>query len=282
MATTHTAFGKFKHYYRALRRAGLLDRVPVLLSEGDSWFSTPLYYNLVDWLEVASPSAAFSRMEDSGDEALNMFSAGNLKQIGTRLREIEFDALLISAGGNDFVGDFLASTFADAPPMGVEEALARVVKTGRFTAVYKAYEALIQTAVKARPQIQILAHSYDYPILMGEPAELSIENIGLAAFFKRRIGDWIALHVKRALPEAAEQRAFARSLIDHFWEQVLEPLRKAHPANFHLVDLRGTLPEAAHWNDEMHPNGAGFKLLAQAYRAQLRGLLDEAKRPALG
>lgn len=282
MSTTHTAFGKFLNYYRALKREGALDSVPVLLSEGDSWFSTPLYYNLVDWLEVGSPAGAFLRMESSGDLATRMFTGSSLLRIADRLEAIEFDALLISAGGNDFVSDFLAATFQGTSAMSVDAAFDRVRKTGRFKDVRQSYEALIRAAIGARPQIQILAHSYDYPIRMGKPAKLTVEQIGLAALFKRSVGDWIERHVKAALPAEDDQRAFARRLIDHFEAAVLHPLHQAYPANFHYVDLRGRLPDAADWNDEMHPTGAALRALALPYREALRDLLAPAKRAALG
>jgi lysophospholipase L1-like esterase len=288
MATTHTAVGKFLNYYRALDRARdangarLRERIPVLLSEGDSWFSTPLYYNLVDWLEVASPDGAFLRTEASGDLATRMFSASNLSRIASRLKAIEFDALLISAGGNDLVDEFLAATFAGAGPMTVDQAFNRVQASGRFDEVRLAYEALINTAVAARPGIRILAHSYDYLLRMGAPAQLSIEQIGLVALFKRKAGDWIARHVQHALASQDDQRAFARQLIDHFHEAVLKPLHKAHPNHFHFVDLRGLLLSESDWNDEMHPTADAFQRLANPYREALRALLPANKRAALG
>lgn len=288
MATTHTAFGKFLNYYRALGRARgangapLRDRIPVLLSEGDSWFSTPLYYNLVDWLEVESTEGAFLRMEASGDLATRMFSGDNLRKIGSRLRAIEFDALLISAGGNDLVDEFLAETFAGTGPMTVDQAFNRVQASGRFDEVRRAYEALINTAIAARPGIRILAHSYDYLQRMGAPAQLSIEQIGLVALFKRKAGDWIARHVQHALATQDAQRAFARRMIDQFHETVLKPLHEACPDHFHFVDLRGLLPAESDWNDEMHPTADAFRRLAVPYREALRNLLPASKRAALG
>lgn len=288
MATTHTAFGKFLNYYRALDRArdangtSLRKRIPVLLSEGDSWFSTPLYYNLVDWLEVGSPNGAFLRMEATGDLATRMFSGSNLRKIASRLKAIEFDALLISAGGNDFVDEFLKTTFAGIGQMTVTQAFNRVKASGRFDQVRAAFQTLITTAAAARPGIRILAHSYDYPLRMGVPAQLSIEQIGLIALFKRQAGDWIARHVGHVLSSPDDQRAFARKLIDHFHDEVLTPLHQHNPTHFHFVDLRGLLHSEADWNDEMHPTADAFQRLVQPYRDALRALLPAQKQAALG
>jgi len=282
MATTHTAFGHFLRHYRALRRAGLLNRVPVLLSEGDSWFSTQLYYNLVDWLEIEAPGAAFMRLESSGDLATDIFQGKQLRKLRSRLEDLDFDVLMISAGGNDFVDDFLAGLFRDQPAMSVDAAFQRVLDSGRFNDVKQAYERMISSAVAARPSIKILAHSYDYPRLMGKPARLTIENIGLIAFFKREVGDWIHTPMKTALDDADDQRDFAKRLMDHFHDDVLLKLTD-HPSRaFHVSDFRGQLTSDEDWNDEMHPTGQGFKKLAKIYREDLKALLPVGKREAMG
>jgi lysophospholipase L1-like esterase len=282
MATTHTAFGQFLNHYRALKRAGQLATTPLILSEGDSWFSTPLYFNLVDWLEADAAQSAFLRLESSGDLATDIFAGASLRKIGQRLKDIEFDVLLISAGGNDFVDEFLRRTFAGKSPMSVAAALTTVRATGRFDQVRVAYQRMIDTALAARPNIRILAHSYDYPQRMGAPAQLTLEQIGLVALLKRSIGDWIQKNVRHVLPTEDEQRAFARGMIDEFHDSVLMPLHNAHPQHFELVDFRGQLTQASDWNDEMHPTGNAFRRLAVPLRAHLRALLPVAKQAGIG
>jgi hypothetical protein len=282
MAITHTEYGKFINHYRALDRAGHLATTPMILSEGDSWFSTPLYYNLVDWLEVRAPNAVFMRMENSGDLAVDMFSGGNLRSIGSRLKAFEFDVLLLSAGGNDFVDRFLRDAFKNSAPMSAEEALERVVATGRYDEVLRAYQRMLDAAFKARPSLRVVTHSYDYPRLMGEPAQLSVEQIGLVALFKRSIGDWIARYVRHVLPTEALQLAFAKQLIDAFFERVLTPLKTQYGDRLDVVDFRGLLTQDAQWNDEMHPSGAGFERLADVFRVSMRAALPALKRAGLG
>lgn len=282
MATTHTDYGKFINHYRALDRAGRLPTTPLILSEGDSWFSTPLYYNLVDWLEVHAPNAVFMRMEKSGDEALNMFSGGNLRSVSHRVKAFDFDVLLLSAGGNDFVDRFLRDTFRNASAMTPETALERVVDSGRYADVLRAYQRMLDAALKARPDLKIITHSYDYPRLMGAPAELTVEQIGLVALIKRSVGDWIARYVSDALPTSAEQIAFAKLLIDQFFERVLKPLKTEFGVALTVVDFRGTLDHDTDWNDEMHPTGSAFERLAAIMRAKIREALPEGKRAGIG
>lgn len=280
MATTHTDYGKFIHAYRGLDRNDALADTALLLTEGDSWLSTPLYHNLGDWLEVTAQRALFMRMENSGDLATRIFQGGNLRSIGSRLKAFQFDVLLISAGGNDLVDEFLRERFRSQPQMSVAAAVDWVVQSGRFEQVRQAYLRGIESVQRANPHTQILAHSYAYPLLMGQPAKLRVEQIGLAALFKRSIGDWIAKHIRHVLPELEMQQAFAKDLMDQFFELVLQPLAAQHP-RFHVVDVRTALPSAQDWNDEMHPSQAGFRKLAVPVREALRALLPTTKQSAI-
>jgi hypothetical protein len=282
MASTHTDFGTFLKHYRALKRADLLDTTPLILSEGDSWFSTPLYYNLVDWLETEAHHALFMRLEASGDLATRMFRGGNLKVLESRLKNLEFDVLLISAGGNDFVDDYLQRLFENAKRMTPEQALARVIASGRYDDVLKAYRRGLEIAFAARPNLQVITHTYDYPRLMGQAAKLSVEAIGLVALFKRSVGDWIARHIRHVLPSEDEQRAFVKLLIDEFSNRVLSVLKNEYDSALTIVEFRGNLTSDADWNDEMHPTGAAFRTLAADLRAAVRSVLPAAKRAGIG
>ena len=281
MATTHTDYGRFINHYRALERADLLTQTPLILTEGDSWFSMPLYYNLIDWLEIQAPEAVFLRMENSGDLAVNIFSGGNLRSIGSRLKAFEFDVLMLSAGGNDFVDRYLRDTFKNQTAQSPDTAYERVLQSGRFGEVLKAYQRVLDTAFKAKPSLRVLTHGYDYPHLLGKPAKLTVQNIGLAALLKHEIGDWIAKYIKHVLPTISEQREFVRLLIDGFFDQVLTPLQAQYDGALEVIDFRGMLTRDEDWNDEMHPTSAGFRQLAEALQPKLRALLPVAKQSGI-
>jgi len=280
MATTHTQFGKFINHYRAINKAGLLPTTPIILSEGDSWFSTPLYYNLVDWLEVDARNALFMRMESSGALATEIFDGGSLKKLSSRLKAFEFDILLLSAGGNDFVDTFLRDTFRNAKPMTPEAALQKVIDSGRYNDVLRAYRRILNAAFKVRPKLHVITHTYDYPRLMGQKAELTVEQLGLIVIFKRSVGDWIAKHVRKALPTEDEQRAFARLMMDQYSTSVLAALKQTYGDALTIVEYRGRLTNDSDWNDEMHPTEASFKRLAVKLRENVRAALPEGKQSA--
>lgn len=282
MATTHTAFGKFLNHYRNVVREGLLPTTPVIMSEGDSWFSTPLYYNLVDWLEIGASSALFLRMESNGAEAVDMFVGRSLRKINRRLEDIEFDLLLISAGGNDFVDDFLKDAFLNQQPMTPEAALQTVVATGRYNQVLQAYRTMLKAAFAARPGLQVVTHTYDYPRLMGAKGKLTVEQLGLAALFKRSVGDWIARHVRHVLPSEAEQRSFAKLMMDEFSTRVLAELKREFGNAVQIVEFRGQLTQDSDWNDEMHPTQAAFQKLSTKLHSVVKSALPAAKRAGIG
>ncbi|MBX3700156.1 MAG: hypothetical protein KF903_04065 [Dokdonella sp.] len=285
-----TRRGEFRRIYGQLRRdRALFARTPIVFCEGDSWFATPLAMNLLDWLVWPAPEdetrgvplfgagGLFFRAEHSGDRALQMFDADGVRDKVDWFAAFEFDLVLLSAGGNDFVGDFLVELFADVRrAMSVDAALQRVRASGRYAAVRAALQRMIAALQATRAGVPVLAHSYDYPRRLGAPAVLSLHNVGLAALARSGLGPWIAPALAVALPAAADQREFARSLIDGYVAEVLEPLR-ADPVSgqvFDFVDLRGTLTREDQWADEMHPTSAGFALLAARFRRQARARLQ--------
>src|SRR5690606_22336615 len=136
-----------------------------------------------------------------------------------------FDLALLSAGGNDFTGAFLARTFAGQPRMSVAQAFDLVVATGRYAQVLAAYRRVVAAFVAARPRTPILAHTYDYPLALGRPGVLGVAGVGAIALLKREVGPWIAPHVAHVLPSTSDQRAFARRIIDGFELRVLRVLR---------------------------------------------------------
>lgn len=284
-----TRRGEFRRIYRALvRHKELRKRTPVVFCEGDSWFSTPLSMNLLDWLVFPSPEdeekgvpifgqgGLFFRTEMSGDLAIDMFAAKRLKDIMQWYGGFDFDVALLSAGGNDFVDTFLKKLFAGASPMTPAQAFDRVAATGRYEQVYQAYERALGRMVKLHPGTPIIGHTYCYPVRLGVAADLTLANLGAAALIKGSIGPWIAPHVRGALPDIADQRLFTRLLIDGIVERVLDPLAEdsRFKGTFRYLDLREELPLEQDWADEMHPTGAGFHRLSRHFAEAIEAVFE--------
>lgn len=271
-----TEFEAFRDAYRAANRAHTLANTPVVLSEGDSWFAFPLdNFNMLDVVTTLVPGL-YLRLEDNGDEAVRMFKKGsrNLDRIGEHLKTFQFNAVLISAGGNDIVGEHLEGVFAGKATLTPQEAV-DLVKAARFGVVRQSYENLIAVVRAAgKGKVPILAHTYDYPVRLGVPAKLDLKGIGLIALLVSKVGDWIGRYVQAVLPVRTDQLEFVRLLLDSFRDEILVPLQKENPDLFHFCPLLGTLgPDATLWHDELHPSDAGFQKLGQKFASQLKNLI---------
>ena len=78
---------------------------PVIISEGDSWFSFPLHANTIDHLdEMANRKISLLRLESNGDELLEIFGSKQKTKLRRYLERYPVEALLFSGGGNDIVG----------------------------------------------------------------------------------------------------------------------------------------------------------------------------------
>lgn len=275
-----TRRGEFRRIYRALKgHKELRKRTPVVFCEGDSWFSTPLSMNLLDWLVFPSPEdekkgvpifgqgGLFFRTEKSGDLAIDMFAPKKLGDIMKWYGGFDFDVALLSAGGNDFVDTFLQKLFAGANPMTPAQAFARVVASGRYQQVHQAYERALSKMVKLHPKTPIIGHTYCYPVKLGVAADLSLANLGAAALLITSIGPWIGPQMHQALPGIADQRLFTRLLIDGIVSRVLDPLAQdsRFKGTFRYLDLRQEVPAVEDWSDEMHPTGATFHRLSRHF-----------------
>ncbi len=281
--------GRFKEIYRELDRRNMLEHTPIIFCEGDSWFSTPLTMNLLDWLVFPSPEeeaqgvplfgrgGLFFRDESSGALATEMFTAEKVAKLKKWYKGFKFDLVLISAGGNDFVDDFLAELFEGQSALSVDEAVALVVNSGRYEEILAAYRVFINGFLEANPESIFIGHTYDYPLKLGQPGELTVGNLGLAALLKRSVGDWIGTHIRGSLEHINEQRQFAKRLVDEFKSRVLDELKAEFTDQFFFVDFRGSLTDENLWFDEMHPTGEGFFNLAQQYRAMIKARLPLEK-----
>jgi hypothetical protein len=283
-----TRRAEFRKIHRALLRdPWLRQRTPVVFCEGDSWFSTPLSMNLLDWLVYPTPEeerrgvpivgrgGLFFRAEHSGDLAIDIFKPRRFNDVMRWYDSIDFDIALLSAGGNDFVGKFLKTTFARKGAMTPQAAYDFLrTTTTRFEDVRDAYAFALGRMVSLRPKTPIIGHTYAYPLRMGVPADLTIANLGALALLKDNAGPWIGPQMARVLPTIEAQRAFAALLIDGFVEHVLQPLAndRRFRGRFRYIDLREGVPRVEDWFDEMHPTGAAFHRLSKPFAQAIEDL----------
>jgi hypothetical protein len=161
---------------------------PVVVSQGDSWFSYPHEKNVVDFLDeplsgrdapnkkgkdASQRDWSLLRLERMQDEILGVMTGGERAFLNEILHRYEVDALLFSAGGNDLLGPDLGAllqpfrsgmTAADAV---VEGRLGR-----RLRQIEDCYRELIDMVLDDGADLKVLVNSYDLPLPSCEEARL--------------------------------------------------------------------------------------------------------------
>jgi V8-like Glu-specific endopeptidase len=251
---------------QAIRRVEFLhDRrtrpdLPTVLAEGDSWFLHPLVTDTLDHLRreafnVRSLAAA-------GDTAAAMLGgAGPLDALARG----EARALLLSAGGNDLLGEgrIAGAVHPEDPERAPDALVDWPAYEQLLCAVIARYRATLSRLARARPEVRVFAHGYDHPARV-------------------EAGPWIWPPLARLGYTPARARDVVAVLLDRF-NAALAALSREAPNLVHL-DMRGVVgPRAEAWHDAIHPDGAGFGRVAEVFAdAVERFLAGSADRATSG
>jgi len=258
---------------------GLIEQIrhhsdqPVILTEGDSWFSFPLHRNVVDHLLTMGHFSVL-RLEKPGDELLRMLDAKPLRKLKEHLdrtyltrggKDYRAEALLMSGGGNDLLGDDLV-LYLKANPAGttaldfveVDRVLDKLQQIGI------AYRQLCWARDDVNPECTILAHGYDYAVPGDRPVRI--------LWGLKKLGPWMHKAMNGEVDPtvfvpAQHRRAIAAWLVDEF-NQVLATIA-ASERRFVHVDSRGSVG-SGEWNDEIHPRSTGFEKVARKFEGELK------------
>lgn len=241
---------------------------PQVLAEGDSWFAHPIQWNILFHL-LDGGGYAIRRLASIGDELADMIRDVDHQPEYLRLLErkrFHFGAVLFSGGGNDLLGSPLPSLLRNRAEVGSwRDVIDEIVLKGELEKLRTAYRKVIDRIQTARPGCHLLAHGYDRPYPRNKGTTLFWGRITVA-------GPWMH-HVMndKGLVDPVERHDVCGVLIDRLNDEVLAPLANDH-AQFHHIDLRGTLQSVGEWDDEIHPKSAGFKRMAARFRVVLDGL----------
>jgi lysophospholipase L1-like esterase len=240
-------------------------------AEGDSWFDkfTPIGTrgtNLLDALRAPFVTAVVD-VSHIGDEIQEMVRGRQERQTRTLLKMFSFDAILLSAGGNDLRALF-EHVFAERSQPWTKAEVMDLVHRSRHHSFFAPVVADIARFFDLRDRSQrnantpILLHGYDY--LQPRPA-------GAQIFAGTRLGTgpWLYPLLRRANLDDAQMRAVADAVIDELNAQLAQLCRGS--ANVTFIDQRGLLTPAApgsegpsnDWMDEIHPNDRGYGKLAR-------------------
>jgi hypothetical protein len=233
---------------------------PVIISEGDSWFSFPIHANTVDFLdEMAKRRISLLRLEASGDRALKIIGGRQKIRLADYLHRYPVQALLFSGGGNDVVGSNLLPLLNQREPgMTWQDCINPTTTDARFDALRSAYLDLIHLRNENRPDCRIYLHGYDWAIPSGRGAKL----------WGIKVGPWMRPNLERkGITDPEDQRKIIRELLERFagMQRDLVPNHE----NVVVVRTQDTLT-ASEWNDELHPSRRGFEKIATKFRTELK------------
>ena len=251
-----------------------------ILAEGDSWFDkfTPLPVGSNLLSAIKTPFVvALHDLSHVGDEADEMAHGWQARQTRALLGfpSFEFDAILLSAGGNDLKNVF-ASVFRSVADgqISVGDALTPACYDAQLQPIMQSIRQLIalrdNAASSKNRSCPVLLHGYDY---------FQPRPCGARVFAGTRLGPgpWLYPAMKQAGLNDGQMAAAARAVVD----SLNEALKRIDSPNVHVVDTRGTLSLApagstvpsADWEDEIHPSSDGFAKLARRWEDVLIPLL---------
>ena len=241
---------------------------------GDSWFEYPLDGN-VPIPFFNSAIVANSQLGAKGTPNPNILNRAVHGQASTAVLTWEnqsvmvndwitsanwtngvLDAILVSMGGDDIVGDQFAIYLNYGG--GVKTVSDRF--QGALDLVRASYCDLFAMRDLFAPDVPIFGHCYDYALPNGVPA---------AAVF----GPWLQPSFNFAYYNFSDAQQVVVDMIDKFYA-MLSNLASDAKNNFYLIDTRNTIaPNNASpngWANELHPYPSGFGGLADKFLASLR------------
>ena len=232
---------------------------PVLISEGDSWFSFPIHANTVDFLDqMAERRISLLRLEASGDEALRIIGGKQKLKLAKYLQRYPVNALLFSGGGNDIVGqDLLPLLKQKQLGMSWEDCINRTTTDARFDRLRSAYLDLVHLRDESRPSCRVYVHGYDWAVPSGKGAKM----------WGIKVGPWMRPNLEaKGITDPGDQQQIIHWLLERFQDLVK---KIAEQPDVVLVPTVGTLAKGD-WNDELHPSRKGFEKIAERFRASLK------------
>jgi len=243
--------------------------LPVVISEGDSWFSFPAHWNTIDHLDdLTNHRMSLLRLEQSGDTLARMTTGTEREELQHLFSIYPIDVLLFSGGGNDVVGPELQNLFNRVPDGGNwRDFIRQNAMDGQFDFIANRYHSLADLRDTERPNCWIFTHGYDYVRPSGKPTKYWLWPIPINV----TVGPWIKNNLAKVnITTEPALTEVVHYLIDRFNETLLK-VAAAHD-RYHHVDLRGMLGDND-WSDELHPTRDGFRRIAQKFLAGLRDAL---------
>lgn len=251
---------------RGAAAAGVIAAPLQVFAEGDSWFDYPKPFfggGVIPRLEnlIGVPILNLAK---AGDEVRFMLGVDERRELITQLTNGcpaggPWDALLFSGGGNDIVDDPMCLWVRDYDPAVPPANLIHQPRFDTALALVRAgYEDLIAVRDAVSPATHLVFHCYDFAL----PDGRGICNMG----------PWLKPTFDlRGFPSQATRFAVVKAMLQQF-ALMLQTLAAGH-AGVSVINGQGLLaPQTASWDNELHPEGAGFAKHAALFRQTLKAV----------
>ena len=266
----------------------------MIYSLGDSWFTYPTIFdqgapiNLIRALDSAGqPHGSRYFLNEHGEAGAtsDQLTTGNYFDQLTRALSDNYDFLLISMGGNDFVGttqvngqvhtrfgDFLLDFDGQTTGKDLLDQHAvsdRMDQTlANFQKVFRMCERL-----SANDNIQIVTHVYDFPL----PTNRGARILGRWQV----VGPWMYTDlVKKNVPKQLWNEV-PKALLSQFAVRLghLAEDLNAHTqtgVRLHIANTQGSIPDADpdFWLNEIHPRNTGYERLIRKFLDVIEPIRD--------
>ncbi|MEM7316747.1 MAG: hypothetical protein AAF497_26740 [Planctomycetota bacterium] len=197
-----------------------------------------------------------------GDEIRQMLGVKQRTRLESLLRnkKYDFNALLFSGGGNDLVGDQLclwlrsSDAVGGNPNFAVDEpAIANglgIIQNG-YEQLLDMRDAIIKNSKR---RIAVFLHAYDFAIPSGK---------GVCGY-----GPWLKPSLDyRGWTSKSDGKLIIKSVLRRL--AAIQQDLASRRNDVHFVDSQGTV-SASEWNDELHPNGSGFRKIAGRFATKMK------------
>ena len=237
-----------------------------LLADGDSWFDYPLggflpgeHTDVLAQLGgMGSPPPMILSLAHWGDAATKELGLSRRQRMVQNLLNPSngrFDAILMSGGGDDIVGDPMPIWLNHASDVGADPAQA--IANDRFNAILDtvraSYESLAILRTRHAPGVPTFIHDYDFAIPTG---------VGVCMQ-----GPWLKPTLDYyGWTDQTVGAGIVHDMLSRF-ATVLRHFADTTP-DVVLVRTQGTL-EPSQWANELHPTPEGFKLIAAKFQVAL-------------
>lgn len=270
---------------------------PVLLAEGDSWFTLGAIpsHNLLEGLEFPTWGAVINLAYpgDTVREVERALKAGEAhrrvdiwaSEFGQWVADsaaYPLTAILLSGGGNDLIDAFPHLLKSDFDFSALEPAQAA---DGLDAAALAAFDKFVTESFRGivdfvrnhggpNAHLPIFCHTYDYPTPNDAPATILGARVGSAWLYPRL--------VERAVP----QRLWV-PLADYALRHLAALLKGLDLPDLHVVNTLDTIAraqlgatgESGDWDNEIHPSRSGYKKLARRVAKAIADELGLQEKP---